>query len=92
MVVRGLTSKLLSEVGSAFRTTNPTFSHSTAPPTTGLPLMGPDGKLVGSMSWQARRPGAQYLTDLAPTFGVLLLLVLAFMWRAWQLSRRIWPS
>jgi sensor domain CHASE-containing protein len=87
VVVRSLIPKLLSELTGALGLSDLTFSLSAVPPVTGLRLTGPDGKPVGSMSWQARGRGAQLLTALAPTFGVLLLLVLAFMWRGWQLSR-----
>ena len=66
---------------------NLTFSLRTVSPATGLQLAGPDGKHVGSVSWQTRRPGTEYLIALVPTLAVVLMLLLAFMWLAFQSGR-----
>ena len=47
----------------------------------------PTGCAVGSVSWQARRPGTEYLVALAPSLGVAMLLFVAFGWSALRQSR-----
>jgi sensor domain CHASE-containing protein len=66
VVVRSLTPNWFSEFATVLGLSDLTFSLSTAPPETGLRLEGPDGKPVGSASWQARRPGTEYVVALIP--------------------------
>lgn len=87
VVVRSLTPNLFSELATALGLSDLTFSLSTAPPETGLRLEGPDGKPVGSASWQTRRPGTEYVVALMPTFAAALVLLLAFIGLTWRVSR-----
>ena len=87
VVVRSLTLEWLAELAGALNLGGLSFSLSADTPTTGLQLAGPDGLPVGSVSWQARRPGTEYLVALAPSLGVALLLFVAFGWSAFRQSR-----
>ena len=87
VVVRSLTVEWLRELAGALSLGDLSFSLAADPPATGLQLAGADGSWIGSVSWQPRRPGTEFLTALAPSLGVASLLFVAFGWSALRQSR-----
>jgi diguanylate cyclase (GGDEF)-like protein/PAS domain S-box-containing protein len=52
-----------------------------------LPLLAPDGKLLGQLVWQPHEPGQAFLSAITPALAIAILVIAAFTWAVLRHAR-----